>query len=145
MSSTAAFDPQLQSSRPKGLHIGLWVVQVLLALLFLMAGFTKATQPLEELAKNMPWVSGSPAWMPRLAGISEVLAALGLILPSVTRIKPMLTVAAAGGLVLVMLLASALHLSRGELGVIPVNAVLGLLAAFVAWGRATKAPIPPRS
>jgi putative oxidoreductase len=58
--------------------------------------------------------------------------------------KPRLTPLAAAGLVLVMLLASAFHLSRGEVGALPVNLVLGGIAAFVAWGRSRKAPIRAR-
>lgn len=119
----------------KGMNIGLWIVQVLLALLFLMAGGMKATAPLEELAKNMPWVAGAPSWLPRFVGISEVLGAIGLIAPAATGIAPKLTGAAGAGLALVMVLAIGMHGMGGEFGVIPVNLVLGGLAAFVAWGR----------
>jgi len=70
--------------------------------------------------------------------------ALGLILPAVTRIRPKLTAAAGLGLVTVMVLAAAFHLSRGEAQVLPLNLTLGALAAFVAWGRSRKAPILPR-
>jgi len=73
------------------------------------------------------------------------LGALGLILPAATRIQARLTPLAAAGLVTVMLLAALLHVSRGELGVLPVNLVLGGLAGFVAVGRAKLAPIPPRA
>jgi hypothetical protein len=68
-----------------------------------------------------------------------------MILPSALRIKPVLTPLAGAGLVVIMCLAVLFHLSRGEAAVTPVNLVLGALAAFVAWGRYTRAPIAPRS
>ena len=80
----------------------------------------------------------------RVIGVAELLGALGLILPAATRVKPMLTPLAASGLATVTLLAAIFHISRGELGALPIPLVLGGLAAFVAWGRAAKAPIAPR-
>lgn len=123
----------------------LWIVQVLLAALFLMTGVMKATTPMAELVAQAAWVSTVPAWAVRFAGISEVLGAIGLILPAATRIAPRLTPLAASGLAAVMVLASALHVSLGEFSALPVNVVLFFLAAFVAWGRTKKAPIAPRT
>ena len=133
-----------QPTASKGLHIGLWVVQVLLAVAFFMAGLTKVTQPLEALAAQMPWTTAVPGALVRFIGTVEILGALGLILPSATRIQPRLTPLAALGLVVVMVLASGVHVTRGELGMLPVNFVLAALAAFVAWGRSKKAPIVAR-
>jgi len=145
--STASptIDQTKMSKMSKMLHIGLWVVQVLLALSFCMAGAVKSLTPIDELATNMAWVTAAPAALVRFVGAAEVLGALGLILPSATRIQPKLTAYAAAALVLIMVLASALHIFRGELGLVPVNLVLGSLAAFVLWGRLKKAPIEPRA
>lgn len=142
--STATLTPSNDVPRSKALHIALWVVQVLLGLLFLMAGATKATQPMADLATKMPWtaVVGEP--LTRFIGVSELLGGLGLILPAATRIKPRLTALAAAGLVTVMALAALFHASRGEFMALPINAMFGGLAAFVAWGRFKKAPIAPR-
>ncbi len=118
----------------RGLNAGLWVVQVLLAIAFAIAGFGKATTPIEELAQQMPWVVGNEL-LPRFIGIAELAGAIGLVVPAFTRIKPVLTPVAAASLLLVMLLAAGFHLSRGETGAVPVNLVLGGLAGFVAWGR----------
>ena len=83
--------------------------------------------------------------MRHLRSISlSVLAPLGLILPSALRIKPKLTVAAAIGLLTVMVLAAGTHLMRGDLVGTPPSVILGALAAFVAWGRAKAATIAPR-
>lgn len=129
----------------KVLRGALWTVQVLLALAFTMAGVMKATQPIEALAAQMPWAGDVPAALVRFIGVSELLGGIGLVLPSATRIQPRLTPIAAAGLVLVMILAALFHASRGEWGGLVPNAVLGGLAAFVAWGRWKAAPIAPRS
>jgi putative oxidoreductase len=133
---------QTRTSRP--LHIGLWVVQVLLAASFAMAGFTKLTTPIAALGAMMPWTADFPELLVRFIGLSEVLGAVGLIVPALTRIQPKLTGWAAAGLVVMMVLASFVHLSRGEASMLPVNLGLAALAAFVAWGRLKAAPIAPR-
>ena len=126
------------------MKIALWIVQVLLAFAFAASGLMKTFVPIEELAANMTFIEHTPHILVRIAGVSEVLGAIGLILPAATRIKPVLTPIAASGLVLVMVLAAGLHVMLGELAALPPNFVLGGLAAFVAWGRFVKAPIEPR-
>lgn len=126
--------------KSKRLHIGLWIAQVLLALAFIMAGFMKITASMDELAANgMSFVNSFSEGMVRFIGTSEVLGGLGLILPALLRIKPILTPVAAIGLALVMVLAAIYHLSVDE-PPIP-NIILFALAVFVAWGRFKKAPI----
>ena len=129
----------------RALSIALWIVQVLLAAMFLMTGFMKLSQPIAALSGQMPWVTSVPEALVRFIGAAELAGALGLILPSLSRIRPRLTVLAAIGLITVMILASAFHLSRGEGSVVPMNLVLAALAAFVAWGRSNPAPIAPRA
>ncbi len=141
MTSTTAAAP---ASPSKALHIGLWVVQILLAVVFAGAGMVKATTPIAELTEKMGWPAMMPEAMVRFIAISELAAVVGLLLPSLTRIKPMLTPLASAGLVVVMVLAVPVHLDRGEFGGAVFNLVLGGLAAFVAWGRFKKAPILPR-
>jgi uncharacterized membrane protein YphA (DoxX/SURF4 family) len=125
----------------KAINIALWVAQALLGAMFLMAGTMKASQPVAALAESLPWVTTVPLGLVRFIGISELLGGLGLLLPSLLRIKPFLTVWAAIGLVAVMLLAALFHASKGEFPAIGMNVVLMALAAFVAWGRSKKAPI----
>lgn len=129
----------------KGLHIVLWVAQVLLAVMFGFAGVLKSTRPIEELSQMMAWAGALPPAVVRFIGVSELAGALGLLLPGLTRTMPVLTPLAATGLVLIMVLAMVFHLSRGETQALPINLCLGGLAAFVAWGRFAKAPIAPRS
>jgi hypothetical protein len=135
---------QSRPSRSRALHVSLWIVQVLLAAAFGMAGVMKTTTPIAELAQKMVWPGVVPAALVRFIGVSELAAAIGLILPAATRIRPMLTAAAGAGLVVVMVLAAGFHISRGETQMVPINVTLGALAAFVAWGRGKKAPISPR-
>ncbi|MGB0428865.1 MAG: DoxX family protein [Bacteroidia bacterium] len=124
----------------KGLNIGLWIAQGLLALAFIMAGLMKITSPIEDLAANgMSFVTEYSEGMVRFIGISEVLGALGLLLPSLLRIKPILTPIAAIGLATVMVLAAIYHITHNEPPV--PNVILFALAAFVAWGRLKAAPI----
>ncbi|MBS1561582.1 MAG: DoxX family protein [Bacteroidetes bacterium] len=128
----------------KGLSISLWIAQVILAALFGMTGSTKLLQPISELAATLPWAATMPEGMVRFIGLSELLGAIGILLPSMLRRLPMLSVAAAGGLVIVQLLAAIFHATRGEFPMIGMNVILAAIAAFVAWGRATRARIQAR-
>jgi putative oxidoreductase len=123
------------------MHIALWVVQILLAVLFLMTGAMKAFMPLDEVAKTMRWVADVPVGLVRFIGLAELAGALGLILPSATKIQPKLTPLAALGLAVIVLLGAILHFTRGEGALTPLNFILAAMAAFVAWGRTQKAPI----
>ena len=123
----------------------LWIVQALLALLFLFAGGTKLVLPLDVLTSmGSPNQVQLPGWFVRFIGVVEVLGALGLILPALLRIKPWLTPLAAAGLVVVMVGAVAVTLASGEVAPALVPLVVGLLAAFVAYGRWRLAPRPAR-
>ncbi|MFI1772735.1 DoxX family protein [Thalassobellus citreus] len=125
----------------KAIHIGLWVAQALLAAMFIMAGMMKAFQPIEAIAQSLPWVTEYPAGLIRFIGISELLGGIGLLLPALLRKKPFLTVWAARGLALVMLLATIFHISRGEYSAIGMTIIIMAIALFIAWGRSKKAPI----
>lgn len=123
----------------------LWIIQILLALLFLFAGGTKLVLPLDVLkSMGSPNQIQLPGLLLRFIGVAEVLGALGLILPGLLRIKPWLTPLAAAGLVVIMIGATALTLAAGEVGPAIVPLVVGLLAAFVAYGRWRLAPHPAR-
>jgi uncharacterized membrane protein YphA (DoxX/SURF4 family) len=117
------------------MDIALWIVQGLLAVMFLMAGGMKAMRPKEELAERMPFVNDVSSGVVKTIGILEVLGAIGLVLPWATGILPWLTPVAAIGLVLTMIGAAITHFRRGEYPNIGSNVVLLLLAAFVAYGR----------
>jgi hypothetical protein len=118
----------------------LWVVQALLALLYLWAGGIKLVLPLEALEGPFPL----PGALIRFIGVCEVLGALGLILPGLLRIRPGLTPLAAAGLVIIMIGATTITfwIGQGVVALIPLAA--GLLAAGVAYGRWRLAPLRGR-
>lgn len=123
------------------MDVALWVIQVLLALVFVMAGVMKLTQPKEKIAAQMPWANDFSQNNIRLIGLVEVLGAIGLILPSLMRILPVLTPLAALGLVVTMVGAILTHLRRKETPMIVVNVVLMVLAAVVVYGRFVAVPL----
>jgi uncharacterized membrane protein YphA (DoxX/SURF4 family) len=116
------------------LNFWLWAAAGPLAALYLMAGFMKATQPIDKLAAQMKWPADYPR-LTRFIGVAEVLGAIGLILPLATGLLAWLTPLAALGLVVIQILAIGFHLMRKEPQILPMNLVLLALAAFVAWGR----------
>ncbi len=136
----------LSAPRRNWMNIGLWVAQALLAIAYLAAGATKLFTPIDALGAMMTYVPTMPELFIRFVGLMEILGAIGLILPSLTRIMPVLTPAAAVGLSIVQVAAIILHATRGETAMsLPVNLVLLALSVFIIWGRTKKAPIPARS
>ena len=114
----------------------LWIIQGLLAALFLFAGGTKLVLPLDVLmSMGSPNQIQLPGWFVRFIGVVEVLGALGLILPGLLRIRPGLTPLAAAGLVIIMIGATVLTLAGGDVAPALIPLVVGLLSAFVAYGR----------
>lgn len=126
------------------LNIVLWIAQFLLAMPYGLFGFMKATQPLDKVALMMKWVPDFSPLFVRSLGVVEILGAIGLILPALTRIQPRLTVLAALCIVLHQICAIGLHVSRGEFNQLGLNAALIALAAFIFWGRFKRAVITPR-
>jgi uncharacterized membrane protein len=118
------------------MNITLWIIAGLLAAAFLAAGLMKATQPQEKLAASgMTWAADFPAGAVKAIGVVEVLGALGLVLPAMVNIAPVLVPWAAVGIAVTMLGAAVVHLRRGEAKALPANLVILLLAVVVAWGR----------
>jgi uncharacterized membrane protein YphA (DoxX/SURF4 family) len=115
----------------------LWIVQGLLAALFLFAGVMKLVLPLDKLAGPVEF----PGWFLRFIGVAETLGGLGLILPGLLRIKPGLTPLAAAGLIIIMIGAVVITLTTMSLGPALIPLVVGLLAAFIAYGRWRLAPL----
>jgi len=122
------------------LNVLLWVVQGLLAALFLFAGGMKLVLPLEAMAGPI----ALPGFFMRFIGVAEVAGALGLVLPSLLRIQPRLTPVAAAGLVIIMIGATVLTGAVGPASMAAFPLVVGVLAGFVAYGRTLTAPISSR-
>ena len=123
------------------MNIVLWIIQVLLALLFLFAGGTKLVMSIEAMrAMGSPNQILLPGLLIRFIGVCEVLGAFGLILPGLFRIRPGLTPLAAAGLVIIMIGATVVTVAGGDVAPALFPLVVGILAAFVAYGRWRLAP-----
>ena len=124
------------------MHIALWIVQVVLALLYLWAGGYKLVAPIESMTADMPTM---PGWFLRFIGLCEFLGGLGLILPGLLRRWTFLTPLAALGLVIIMIGATVITiaLGGGAMTLMPFGALV--LAAFVAYGRWRLDPLPSKT
>jgi len=117
------------------MNTALWIAQILLALLFATAGLLKLRQPREKLVASMGWVEDFSGGFVKFVGGVELLGALGLILPAVTDIAPILVPIAATGLAVAQVGAAIVHVRRKEPRFIIGNLVLIAIAVFIAWGR----------
>src|SRR5271165_2052449 len=131
------------------MNTALWTVQVFWGVFFSLNGFGKVccyNQALwNQSQRDVPWFSALPRDLFIFIGVCEFLGGVGLILPAMTGVKPKLTPIAAIGLTLVMILAALFHIVRGEYNFVPINLVLGGVAAFIAYGRLSVKPIAPAS
>jgi uncharacterized membrane protein YphA (DoxX/SURF4 family) len=129
------------------MHVALWILQVLWGVFFCFTGFGKmmcyrADVWNQTLHQPVPWFHAVPQSLFVFIGVAEFLGGVGLILPAMTGIKPKLTPFAAIGLALVMILAAAFHIVRGEFSFfLPMNLVLVVGSAFIAYGRLKVRPI----
>ncbi|APR78813.1 putative integral membrane protein [Minicystis rosea] len=129
----------------KALSIGLWVAQALLGILFIGTAFWKLLTPIPKLAAMIPWAGQVPEAFLQATAVIDLCGGIGIVLPSLTRIKPGLVVPAALGCAALQVSAIVFHVSRGEAASTPFNAFLVALACFVFWGRRYRAPIEPRA
>lgn len=113
----------------------LWILQLLLALVFFVTGFPKLVRTKEELLPQMGALEDLSLKQIRMIGLAEIAGAIGLILPSLTRILPWLSPLAAFGLVLVMVGAVVSHFRRKEIPMIALTSVLLILSFIVVVGR----------
>jgi hypothetical protein len=123
------------------MNIVLWVLQVLLAAAFCAHGLLLLMPPAEVAAQMNAFM---PRWFQVSLGVAEVLAAIGLTLPGLTRILPWLVAWAADGIIIVMVSATILHIVRGEISSAVITLLLLVMAIFVAYMRHRVAPIPAR-
>ena len=120
------------------LNVLLWILQALLALLFLFAGVMKFVMPVAEMTKQI----ALPGLFLHFIGACEILGAIGLVLPGILRIRTGLAPLAAGALVIIMIGATAVNLKLGQRGAALTTVVVGLLLVFVAYNRRR---MPPRT
>jgi hypothetical protein len=119
----------------------LWTAQALLAALFLFAGGMKLAIPTDVLAAQ----AQMPGTFLKFIAVAEVLGALGLVLPALLRIRPVLTPAAAAGLAIIMVGATVTGLVTIGVGAAIMPLIVGIAAGFVAYGRLRLAPVAARA
>ena len=117
------------------MNTALWIVQTVLALVFVMTGGLKLVLPSDKIAERMGQENGLPPSAMRIIGLLEVMGAIGVVLPAWTGILPWLTPLAAAGLMLTMFGAVFENVRNKHFPMIAVNFVVGLLAIFVIYGR----------
>jgi hypothetical protein len=124
------------------MNIALWIAAALLAIVFLLAGANHAFRSLKTLAKDRrtQWARDLPPAVVRFIGVSELLGAAGLFLPTITDVPSWLMALAAVGLGCVMVSALVFHAARREFTALPFVVLLLVLASFVAYGRGVLAP-----
>lgn len=124
------------------LSITLWILQLLLAALFLWHGWLLVTPP----AELVDIINANIGYQfSKFIGIAEILAAVGLILPGLMRMMPSLTVLSAAGLAIVMISATVYHFFRGEFVSGVQAAIIFLVVTFVAYMRWKIRPVLPRA
>ena len=121
------------------MNIVLWIIQILLALLFLFSGLTKLL-PILTMPPPPPGVWMPPMWFLKFIGLCELLGGLGLVLPGLFRRQQYLTVLAAIGLLIIMIGAVAVTRTMG-IGAAVLPLITGILCAFVAYGRSKLSPL----
>lgn len=123
-----------EQKKSAALNIMLWTAQFILAAGFVWAAFMKLFQPIDKLTGMWPWTADHTGLV-TLTGILDLLAGLGLVLPGLLRMQPALTIYAAYGTILLMVVAGIFHISRGEASQIGINVFFFVLAVFVASGQ----------
>jgi hypothetical protein len=123
------------------MNVALWIVQGLLAALFVFSGGMKLVLPIEKMTDPV----ALPGLFLRFIGVCELLGGIGLILPSLLRIRPGLTPLAAAGLIVIMIGATGITLAYIGIASALIPLVVGILATFVAYGRSRLAPIRPKA
>lgn len=118
----------------------LWILQWVFGLYFIAIGVMHFVVP-EGLPAQMGWMYELSDTMHAITGVAEILGGLGLILPGVTGIRPELTIAAAIGLLVVMIGAFVWHIGREEVQNMGFNVFIALVMVYIAYGRARLAPL----
>lgn len=142
MNASTEATPQVRSG--KVMNYALWAMQVLVALGFVVTGLMKVMKPVDELVVTQPWVAHFSPLVVKGIGVLELLGAIGLIVPSASRVMPKLTVFAALGLFIIMAGVAGTYVLFGEPQKMVASALLGVLCLVIAWGRSRGAVILPK-
>jgi DoxX-like family len=127
----------------KAFVVTIWIVQILAMFAFVSTGWIKLFTPIPQLAAMWPWTGELSPLIVRTLAVIDIAGGLGVLLPSLTRIKPGLTVIAAACCIALQICAMIFHTARGEIAATPVNVIFLALVGFVFWAR-RRVPVQPR-
>jgi len=119
----------------KSVIIALWVTQIILAVCFIWGAAMKLFLPIEKLSAMWPWAGEISPVLVRTTGVLDLLAGIGIIIPTIFRIYSKIVTLTAIGIIILMFSASIFHICRGEASQIGINIFIAVLAIFVFWGR----------
>jgi len=119
----------------KSVIIALWVTQIILAVCFIWGAAMKLFLPIEKLSAMWPWAGEISPVLVRTTGVLDLLAGIGIIIPTIFRIYSKIVTLTAIGIIILMFSASIFHICRGEVSQIGINIFIAVLAIFVFWGR----------
>ena len=127
------------------LNVALWIIQILLAIGYAIAGIMKIVSPISDLAMEMAYAADVPEWFVRTVGVLEVAGAVGIIMPAITKIMTWLVPLTAICFSLIQVTAIFIHANYGETAqFLAINLTLLAMSLFVLWGRWKKLPITAR-
>ena len=119
----------------KSVIIALWVTQIILAVCFIWGAAMKLFLPIEKLSAMWSWAGEISPVLVRTTGVLDLLAGIGIIIPTIFRIYSKIVTLTAIGIIILMFSASIFHICRGEASQIGINIFIAVLAIFVFWGR----------
>jgi uncharacterized membrane protein YphA (DoxX/SURF4 family) len=130
-----------QKRKERNQKLSFWVAQTILAGVFFLQGLMKLIIPVDALAQTQFWINVAPEWIVKMIGVVEVLAGIGLIVPSLLQYRPEWSLRAGYGVLLLLLLAATFHVIRQEWGNLPTIVILAAIDVYFLWGRLKKEPI----
>jgi hypothetical protein len=140
--ATVTLRPDFAPHPRKSLHLSLWVLQGLVAVVFAIFGVMMLLEPKDRLVEQLSWAAAIPVTVLRFIGACELLGAVGLVAPGLAQKKTELTRVAGVGLTTLSLFACLFLLVRRDYDNLLLPFVLGCLSAFIVWGRSNAAPLP---
>lgn len=130
-----------QKRKERNQKLSFWVAQTILAGIFFLQGMMKLIIPVDALAQTHFWINVAPEWFVTMIGLVEVLAGVGLIVPAMLQYRPVWSMRAGYGVLILLVLAATFHIIRNEWSNLPTILVLAAIDVYYLWGRLKVEPI----
>lgn len=134
-----------QRRKERNLKLSFWVAQTILAGVFFLQGAMKLIIPVDSLAQTHFWINVAPEWFVKTIGLIEVLAGIGMILPAMLEYRPVWSMRAGYGILLLLILAATFHIIRKEWSNMPTIVILAAIDVYFIWGRLKVEPIKDKT